>query len=56
MPFMSHQHPTLGKYRGKFHDNGDARPGLATHLFSSLFFLKNEVCMSKDRYINSIML
>ena len=52
MPFMSHQHPNLGKYRDKFRDNGDAR-----HSFTFLaFFFKNEVCMSKDSYINSVML
>ena len=40
MPFTSYQHPTLGKYRGKFCENMIARPKLSTRLFSSLFSVR----------------
>ena len=40
MPFTSHQHPTLGKYAGKFCENMIARPKLSTRLFSSLFSIR----------------
>ena len=53
MLFMSHQYPTLGKYKGKFCDNMTAHPNLSTRLFSLLFFFKNEVCMCKGFLILS---